>query len=112
MTATVPAGASCGRWRVPKPGSTATNVVVFNVTSPRITTFSPTSGLPGGTVTINGSGFLNVSQVTLGNINTFFTVDSPTKITALVPFGLEYGRWRVITPLWTDTDPIVYSATG
>jgi hypothetical protein len=112
ITATVPPGLSYGRWRVTTPGGTAVNELVFTVTPPEIASFSPASGSTGSNVTITGSGFLNVSQVTLGNVNASFTVDSPTRITATVPAGLEYGRWRVLTPQWTAVDPIVYTVTG
>jgi subtilisin family serine protease len=112
ITATVPAGVGYGRWRVTTPTGTAASQLVFTATPPVIDSFSPASGATGSTVTISGSGFLNVSRVTLGNVDASFTVNSPTQISATVPAGVEYGRWRVITPLWTAADPIVRTVTG
>jgi hypothetical protein len=112
IRATVPASVSYGRWRVTTPGGTAVDQLVYTATPPEIDSFSPGSGAAGSTVTLTGSGFLNVGQVTLGYVNASFTVDSSTQITATVPAGVDYGRWRVITPLWTAADPIVFTATS
>ena len=112
ITATVPSGVAYGRWRVTTGAGTLLNELVFTVTPPDITSFAPGTGATGSAVTITGSGFLNVSSVTLGNVSATFTVNSPTQITATVPAGVAYGRWRVITPLWTAADPIVFSVTG
>jgi len=110
ITATVPAGVSYGRWRVTTPAGTALNPLLFTATPPQIDSFSPGNGPAGSTVTLTGSGFYNVSQVTLANVNASFSVDSPTQIHASVPAGVEYGRWRVVTPFWTAADPTLFTA--
>jgi hypothetical protein len=118
ITATVPAAVSYGRWRVTTSATTEigqaqlVNQLVFTATPPDIDSFSPALGAAGSTVTITGTGFYNVSQVMLGTVNASFTVNSPTKITATVPTGVDYGRWQVVTPVWTAVDPIVYTVTG
>jgi len=101
ITATVPSGATDGKIRVTTRGGTATSSNSFDVTSPpapTITSFSPSSGPVGTSVTINGTNFVNVSKVTFSNVSASFTVNSPTKITTTVPSGATDGRIRVTTP--------------
>ncbi len=66
---------------------TAVTAIVYNL--PVVSTFSPTSGETGTTVTINGSNFNNnVSAVTFGGTPaSSFTVNSPVQITAIVSSG-------------------------
>ncbi len=64
---------------------------------PAITSLSPLSGTTAGgtSVTINGSGFTNVSAVTFGGTGaSSYTVNSATKITAVAPAHAE-GSVRV-----------------
>src|SRR5207244_5387978 len=84
---------------VTTPGGTATSAPFTIATPPVpvITGVSPTSGPPGTTVTITGTGFANPAEVTIGYTNTpaNFRVDSPTTITAMVPVAAESGAIRV-----------------
>jgi subtilisin family serine protease len=112
LTVTVPAGVSSGKWSVANSGGTAVNEHVFTVASPTISSFSPTNGVAGSTVTMLGENFDDVTSVTIGYVEASFTVDSPTQITATVPPGVAFGRWRVISPAWTAIHPIVYTVTG
>jgi uncharacterized protein YjiK len=112
IRAIVPQGVGYGYWRVTTGAGTFVSPLVFSVSSPNISSFSPTNGGVGSTVTITGAGFTGATSVTLGFVNASFTVNSPTQITATVPAGLQYGRWRVATPHWTAVDPIVYTVTG
>jgi hypothetical protein len=69
---------------------------------PSITSFTPTSGLPGTSVVITGVYFTGATAVTFNNIAaTSFTLDSPTQITAIAPVGVTTGLIRVITPIAT-----------
>jgi thermitase len=111
ITATVPPGVPYGYWRVTTGAATAVSPLVFSVSSPNIASFSPASGSPGSTVTITGSGFFDASSVALGYAPASFTVDSPTQITATVPSGVSYGRWRVANALWTAVQPVVFTAS-
>src|SRR6266536_244639 len=114
ITATVPSGATDGRIRVTTPGGTATSSTSFDVTSPpapTISSFSPSSGPVGTSVTINGSNFVNVSKVTFSNVSASFTVNSSTKITATVPSGATDGRIRVTTPGGTATSSNSFNVT-
>ena len=57
--------------------------------APVITSFSPTSASAGTTITINGSNFLNASDVAFGGVAaTSFTVVNDNQITATVGLGL------------------------
>jgi thermitase len=112
ITATVPPGVGYGYWRVTTGAGTSVSPLVFTVSSPTISTYSPASGGVGSTVTVTGTRFTGTTSVTLGFVNASFTVDSPTQITATVPSGVSYGRWRVSNPVWTAIDPVVFTVTG
>lgn len=72
-------------------GTVISNEVEINVVNtlpPAVTLFTPTSGVTGTTVTIKGTNFSNVNQVTFGGIAaTSFTVVNSTTITAVVGIG-------------------------
>jgi len=100
ITATVPTGATTGPIRVTAPGGTGSSLTNFTVASScvTITSFTPTSGPVGTSVTITGTGFTGVTAVSFNNVNaTTFTVVSATQITATVPTGATTGRIRVTT---------------
>ncbi len=107
ITATVPAGATTGPITVTTTGGTATAtpdfIVTTTATPPTLTSFSPTSGPVGTSVTITGTNFVNVSSVTFGDMPARFTVLSPTQLTATVPVGAVTAPIRVITPAGSAT---------
>jgi hypothetical protein len=70
---------------------------------PFISSFTPTSGPVGTSVTIFGSNFFEVTGVRFGGVPATFTVNSPTQITATVPAGATTGPISVITPGGTAT---------
>jgi hypothetical protein len=109
IVVTVPAGVSYGRWSVTTGESTWVDPHVFTVSSPAITSFSVTHGAAGSTVVFTGTAFSDVTAVSLGNVAAQFTVDSPTRITATVPAGLAFGRWRVANGAWEAVHPLVFS---
>jgi hypothetical protein len=114
ITATVPSGATDGKIRVTTPGGTATSSTSFDVTTqaaPTISSFSPTSGPVGTSVTINGTNFVNVSSVTFNNVTASSTTNSSTKITATVPSGATDGKIRVTTPGGTATSSKSFDVT-
>lgn len=87
--------------------------------APTITSFSPTSGARGSTVTINGSNFTGATWV--GLRRSFFnykssswTVVSSSKITTTVPSNVPLGnaRWRVTTPSGTVTSTGYFNVTS
>jgi hypothetical protein len=66
---------------------------------PSITSFSPTSGVVGTTVTITGSSFTGTTSVSFNATQaTTFSVDSDTQITTVVPNGATNGRITVTNP--------------
>jgi hypothetical protein len=87
------------------PGRTTTSSTSFAVTPPpTISGFSPTSGHAGQQVTIIGSNFANVIAVKLGTTPAKFTLNSPTKLTAVVPkVSRGYYVWTITTSAGTTT---------
>src|SRR5436190_12482479 len=79
-----------------------------------VTGVNPMSGPVGSTVTITGTNFVNVSNVTFYDTpSPSFTVSSPTSITAVVPAGTPSpGRWRVVTPDGTAVYDPLFTVTG
>lgn len=115
ITATVPAMAQTGKISVTTPDGTALSATSFVVTAtaaPTITTFSPTSGLPGAAVTINGTNFDGATSVTFNGVGASFTVNSSLKITATVPSGATTGPIRVTTPSGTAMSSTNFRITG
>ena len=100
ITVVVPNGAVTGPIAVTTPLGTGTSTTNFTVLPrPVITSFSPTTGIPGTVVTITGTNFTGATQVIFNRTAaTVYTVDSPTQITATVPNGATTGRISVITP--------------
>jgi hypothetical protein len=86
---------------------TGTSVDSFSVTAgtapPVISSFSPTSGAAGSTVTVNGTGFTGATAVHFAGASSSllaanFRVDSAQKITTTVPANTVTGAIRVTTP--------------
>lgn len=118
IVATVPSGATTGTIAVTSPTGSATSANSFTVGSsslgaPTITSFSPTSGTAGTSVTITGTNFdttstndkasVNISQAVLGTV-------SSTSIATTVPTATASGRVSVSTPMGkaiSSTDFIV-----
>ncbi|QUW01564.1 IPT/TIG domain-containing protein [Chloracidobacterium sp. MS 40/45] len=104
ITATVPVGATTGTITVTNPAGTATSGTPFVVPqTPAISSFSPTAGTVGTSVTIPGMNFVEVTDVRFNGINASFTVNSPTQITATVPAGATTGPITVTNPAGTAT---------
>ena len=100
ITATVPNDGTDGRIQVTNADGTATSSTAFNVTQapPTITSFNPTSGPIGTSVTITGTHFNSpvVTDVEFDNHNAgTFTVVNDTTITATVPNDGTDGRIQV-----------------
>jgi DNA/RNA endonuclease G (NUC1) len=71
---------------------------VDGASAPSITSFSPSSGAVGTSVTLTGTGFTGASAVAFNGTNASFTVNSSTTITAIVPAGATTGQITVIAP--------------
>jgi hypothetical protein len=79
---------------------------------PTISSFSPTSGPVGTTVTITGSGFTGTTRVLFGVVKaTSFTVNSDTSITTTVPVGAKGATIGVHTPAGNVTSKNFFKVT-
>jgi hypothetical protein len=72
--------------------------VLLNTTAPALLSFTPTSGLVGNPITLNGTGFANATAVNFNGTPATFTVNSATSISTVVPAGASTGLLTVITP--------------
>ena len=113
ITATVPAGATTGKISVTSPGGSDVSISNFTVTGPDITSFSPTTGPVGTLVTVNGSGFSDVTVVTFnGSSAASFSIVSATQITATVPVGATSGVIGVVSPSGSDISSSIFTVTA
>ncbi|HEU5373453.1 MAG TPA: PIG-L family deacetylase, partial [Gaiellaceae bacterium] len=74
--------------------------------------FSPTSGQPGTTVTLAGSGFTGATGVSFNGLPASFTVISDTSITARVPAGATTGFVTVTTTFGPAGSPSPFTVLG
>jgi len=103
VTVPVPADASTGKLTVVTAAGAGQSAATFKVL-PKLTSFSPGSGVVGTSVTIAGSGFTDVTAVKFnGHLASTYTRDSSTQITAMVPLGATTGRISVTTAGGTTT---------
>ncbi|MHB1463089.1 MAG: beta strand repeat-containing protein, partial [Armatimonadota bacterium] len=110
ITATVPESATTGMIALTTPGGTTTSVDVFTVYQPpTITSFAPTSGKVGDTVTLSGTNFTGANEVSFNGTTVVFTVDSDTAITATVPESATTGPIAVTSPGGTTTSVDVFT---
>lgn len=67
-------------------------------TPPMIDGFAPQKSAPGAEVMISGSGFRNVTEVRFGSVfASSFTIDSDTRIRAIVPNSATTGKIIIVT---------------
>ena len=93
-------------------GGTGTSPSTFKV-KPVITSFSPTGGAIGSTVTINGTSFTGTTSVKFyNNKSASFTVVSDTQIDTTVPNGTTNGVLKVTTPGGTATSSVSFTVTS
>lgn len=111
LRATVPVGATNGPLRVISPSGTnvtSSNLTVF-VLAPVINDFTPTNGLPGSTVTLNGANFLGATNVSFNGITaSSFNVTADSQITATVPAAATTGPISVNTPGGSVTSSVPF----
>ncbi|HET7434288.1 MAG TPA: IPT/TIG domain-containing protein [Thermoanaerobaculia bacterium] len=114
LVVTIPAGASTGPITViteSGSGVSASNFTVI-VPPPAISSFTPTSGVQGTVVTINGTNFSGASAVSFaGTAAATFTVVSDTRIDATAPVGVSTGTISVTTPSGTGTSATNFVVT-
>lgn len=115
IEATVPATATTGKVSVTTPGGeavSATNFVLKD--APKITSFTPASGIVGTVVTINGESFDAGNLVVKFGAGTaaIATLVSPTKITATVPASATTGKITVETASGLATSATNFTVIG
>ena len=99
ITATVPSGATTGPISVTTPAGTGASATSFTIGgTPTISSFSPTHGVVGATVTVHGTNFTGATSVTFNGTSASFTVNTTIKITATVPVDATTGKIGVTTP--------------
>ena len=97
ITTTVPLTATSGFVTVTSPAGTATSSNIYTVVlAPTVTSFTPTSGPAGISVTITGTNFQFVTNTRFNGLDAVYTVNSSTSITAIVPNGATTGVISVI----------------
>jgi uncharacterized protein (TIGR03437 family) len=80
--------------------------------APAISSFTPTSGVVGESVTITGTNFTGASEVKFNTASaTSFTVNSATQITATVPTDATTGAISVTTSNGTATSASSFTVT-
>ena len=79
--------------------------------APAISSFTPTSGPVGTTVTINGTNLSGATAVKFTNTAASYTVNSATQITATVPSGATSGPISATTPSGTATSSGSFTVT-
>ncbi|MGD1055937.1 MAG: IPT/TIG domain-containing protein [Solirubrobacteraceae bacterium] len=89
--------------------SEATAAVISDL--PTITSFTPTSGITGSTVTITGTGLSKATAVHFGSAKATFTADSATQVEATVPNGAPSADISVTTPAGTATSKTLFKPT-
>jgi large repetitive protein len=102
LKATVPSDATTGFVTATTSEGTLKSNKIFRVI-PQVTSFSPTSGPVGTSVTITGESLAGATSVTFDGVEAKFTVDSYTRITATVPKGAKTGKIEVTTAGGTAT---------
>lgn len=111
VTATVPAGARTG---AAISITTAGGIASFGkfVVVPEVTSFTPTSGPVGQSVTITGNSFTAATKVTFGGVAaTSYKVINDTTVDALVPTGAVTGAIAVTTAGGTGTSKTNFTVT-
>ena len=109
ITATIPAGQSAGTgYRIRITSSNFVDIgdplpVNLTVSNSPLTTssFTPTNGLPGDSITLTGTNYIGTSEVRFNGTITGFRVISATQLRAKVPLFATTGKISVTTPCAT-----------
>jgi len=98
-----------GTYKVP---STAAVSIWYSLPPPTITSFTPSSGPIGTTVTFTGTNFTGTTAVSFnGTAASSFTVNSATSLTATVPLNATSGTISITNGSGTATSASSYTVT-
>ncbi|GAB3242554.1 hypothetical protein GCM10027296_01170 [Chitinimonas naiadis] len=113
LTVVVPNGATSGPLRLVASDSDFTTGQSFQV-APTITVsgMSPTTGLAGSTVTVSGTGFTEVSTVTLGGVTVSISSRSNTQLQFTVPAGAASGEVKLLSTSQTAVSAGTFAVTS
>ncbi|HET6386077.1 MAG TPA: IPT/TIG domain-containing protein, partial [Armatimonadota bacterium] len=104
IDATVPNGAGAGPVTVLTPSGSISSATGFNMTpAPMITSFTPTSGLPGTVVSLTGTGFSTVTSAAVNGVNASFQIHTDSSMNVTVPNSATTGPISVTNPGGTAT---------
>lgn len=113
LTATVPNGATTGPIIVTNLSGQGVSPGQFRVaTPPTVTSFSPSLGAVGASISLSGTSFMGATAVRFNNVSAPFVVNSSTTITATVPTGATSGRISVTTPSGSGNSASNFTVTG
>jgi len=79
--------------------------------APKLVSFTPSSGITGSTVTVQGSALGAVSTVELGALRAKFKVLSTTRLEVTVPDGARPGKFTVTAPAGSSTSKAKFKPT-
>lgn len=112
VTAVVPGSPLTGPITLVTTSGTNTSVVLF-YGAPRVDNFTPSSGGPGTTITLNGVNFTGATQVQLNGAPVpNFAVVNNQQITLAVPADGTSGKLKVIAPGGTNESAASFLVRG
>ena len=106
LVVTVPPGATTGDISIATPSSSVTSANSFTVVPVSVSSFSPTSGVVGTALTVNGGGFDPTPAnniVSINGIPATVTSATVTQLQVTVPSGATPGHISVTSPLGSAT---------
>jgi hypothetical protein len=112
ITATVPSTASTGPISIANAEGVGTSAALFHL-PPVLSSFAPSAGPSGASVTLNGNNFLGATEVKFNGVAASFVVNTNEKITVTVPVTSN-GTITVFTPAGSASSafPFTVLASG
>lgn len=106
--------------KITSPGTGSPNRLLYSLLGsappptnpPVVSSFSPTSGAVGTSVSISGSNFSGATAVRFNGTSASFTVNSSSSISATVPSGATTGPISVTTSAGTGTSASSFTVTS
>jgi hypothetical protein len=113
IVTTVPANAAGGLQKITITNPVGPASVDFTVDlGPEVTGLNPSSAKVGEEVTLTGRRFTDATRVSVGVVNTIFTVVNASTIRFTVPNGATTNPITVVTPLGTITSTAALDVKG